>query len=184
MSLRDYINNDIIYSPPIRELVDEHNLMERWLTLIPKIVESLEIDSDEDRQILLDSFDFIRSFIDKLHLTKEENEIFRYFDENLDILKIMHDEHEKIRFYVKILMLAMEEKDKKAIAESLYGYKALLTDHIKNENEIIYPWMDRNLSKSQSKDLFSKFNEINKNNHHELIKFKEFVKKVEKKLKS
>ncbi|MFW9896572.1 MAG: hemerythrin domain-containing protein, partial [Candidatus Thorarchaeota archaeon] len=149
MNLSDYINNEIKYSPPMQKLIDEHDLMLRWLALIPKIIEYSNDDFEVDRQFLLNSFNFIHSFIDILHLTKEEDEIFQYFEEDLDILKIMHEDHEKIRFYTNIFQIAMEEKDKKAIAECLYGYKTLLNDHIKNENEIIYPWIDRNLSNSQ-----------------------------------
>ncbi|MFW9867852.1 MAG: hemerythrin domain-containing protein [Candidatus Thorarchaeota archaeon] len=179
MNLSDYISNDKTYSPPMEMLINEHNLMMRWLTLIPKFIESLNIDSDEDKQILLDNFNFISNFIDNLHLTKEENEIFQYFEDDLNILKIMHDEHEKIRFYMKIFLIALEEKDKKAIAESLSGYRTLLNDHIKNENEIIYPWIERNLSKSQLKELLARFVEINSRYRDVYLKFKDFVEKME-----
>lgn len=165
-------------------LIGEHNLMIRWLALIPTFIESLNIDSDENKQILLDNFNFISNFIDNLHLTKEEDEIFKYFEDDLGILKILHDEHEKIRFYMKIFLLAIEENDKKAIAESLYGYRALLNDHIKNENEIIYPWIDRNLSKSQLKELHAKFTEINSKYQNVVINFKTFVKEMEEKLEN
>ncbi|MFW9822721.1 MAG: hemerythrin domain-containing protein [Candidatus Thorarchaeota archaeon] len=182
MNLSDYVNNAIKYSLTMQKLIDEHNLMLRWLALIPKIIESSNNGSEEDSQFLLKSFNFLSSFIDILHLTKEEDEIFRYFEEDLDILKIMHDDHEKIRFYTNIFQFAIEENDKKAIAECLYGYRTLLNDHIKNENEIIYPWIDRNLSKSQLRELLIKFNEINLNHHDELIKFEGFVEKMEAKL--
>ncbi|MFX1324041.1 MAG: hemerythrin domain-containing protein [Promethearchaeota archaeon] len=182
--MSDYISKDITYSPPMEILIDEHNLMIRWLALIPKFIESINLNADEDKQTLLDNFNFISNFIDKLHLTKEEDEIFQYFEDDYCILKIIHDEHEKIRFYMKIFLIAIEEKDKKAIAESLYGYRSLLTDHIKNENEIIYPWIDRNLSNFQLKELHAKFTEINSSYHDTFINFKEFVKEMEEKLEN
>lgn len=169
------------YSPLMRKLIDEHNLIKRWVDIIPKIIEYLDIDSDDFKQLLLDGIEFIQLHIDKYHHAKEENELFKYFDENLEILKTMIEDHEKIRFYVRILIFATEENDKAAIAENLYIYKELLTDHITKEEEILYPWIDKNLTLTQIGEITSRFNEIDKIFQDASERYMEFIEKLEAK---
>ena len=104
--------------------------------------------------------DFIRNYADKYHHAKEEDETFKYFNENLDIIKVIRNDHVKVRNHVKAMLQAIKEKDKKALAEHLKAYSEILPEHIKKEDEILYPWMDRNLSTSQVGQLYSKFYEI------------------------
>jgi hemerythrin-like domain-containing protein len=62
------------------------------------------------------------------------------------------------------------------------AYRELLTEHIKKEDEILFPWMDRNLSTSQVDELFSKFNEVDQQMGFSPEKYEDFVQKLEKKL--
>jgi len=151
---------ELNYSPPIKRLVDEHVLIKRWIALIPQVLESLEVKSVEGRQFILDGVDFIRSYADKFHHAKEEEILFKYFDENLDIIKTMLMDHTAARGHAKAVAEAVEQKDKEKIAEHLNAYRELLSEHIKKEDEILYPWMDRGLSVKQVGELFSKFNEV------------------------
>ncbi len=53
------------------------------------------------------------------------------------------------------------EDGKYAIAESeITSYGILLTEHIKKEDDILYPWMDRELSDHQVGQLFSACAEV------------------------
>jgi len=36
---------EIKYSPPMKKLVDEHSLIKRWLALIPKVIENLDLET-------------------------------------------------------------------------------------------------------------------------------------------
>ena len=58
------------------------------------------------------------------------------------------------------MLQAKQYKDRKALAEQLKGYSEILPEHIKKEDEILFPWIDRNLSTKQVGQLYSKFNEI------------------------
>ena len=149
----------IAYSPPLRKLVDEHVLIKRLLALIPRVVENLDVESEEGRRLILRTVDFIRSYADKYHHAKEEDILFRYFDENLDILKAMREEHEKARSHVRAVLDALEKGDREEIVEHLNAYRELLSEHIRKEDEILYRWMDRNLSHTQVGGLFSQFTE-------------------------
>ena len=168
------------YSPPIKMLVDEHALIKRWIELIPEVIEGFDLSSPRDRHMILDGVDFIRSYADKYHHAKEEEILFKYFDENLDIIKTMLDDHTTGRNHVKAIVEALEKKDKKAIVEHLTGYKDLLAEHVKKEDEILYPWMDKNLSVSHVGELFRKFNEANEKTKGVVPKrCKKFVKDLE-----
>lgn len=150
---------NIKYSPPIKRLVDEHALIKKWLELIPAVLEKIDIESEADRQLILDALDFLRFYADKFHHAKEENILFGYTDKNLDIIKTILQDHDAARSHVKAISKAIKSKDREAIARHLSAYRDLLTEHIKKEDEILYPWIDRGLSTRQVGELFAKFDE-------------------------
>lgn len=174
---------EIGYSPPMKKLVDEHVLIKRLVALLPEVIDNLEVASAEGRQVIYDSVDFIRAYADKYHHAKEEEILLKYFDENLDIIKTIHEDHETGRAHVKAVLEALDGRDKEAIAEHLNGYRELLTEHIKKEDEILYPWMDRNLSITQVGELFSKFNGKDQEFGDAPKKYEELIGKLEQKFK-
>ncbi len=153
-------HKDIKYSPPMKKMVDEHVLIKRWLALIPTVIKKLDLESEDGLKLINNGIDFIRNYADKYHHAKEENETFKYFNENLDMFKVIKNDHVQVRNHVKAMLKAIKEKDKKTLAENLKAYSEILPEHIKKEDEILYPWMDRNLSTSQVGQLFFKFHEI------------------------
>jgi len=169
------------YSPPMKKLVDEHVLIKRWIALIPEVVNNLDVESEKGRQLILDGIDMIRSYADKFHHAKEEDILFKYFDENLDILKVMHEDHTHARSLVKEMLDALEKRDQKTIAKNLMAYRELLTEHIRKEDEILYPWMDSQLSTHQVGELFSKFDEADQQISVSTDKYENFIDRLEKK---
>jgi len=169
------------YSPPMKKLVDEHILIKRWIALIPEVVKNLDVESEEGRRLILDGIDMIRSYADKFHHAKEEDILFKYFDENSDILKVMHEDHTHARSLVKEMLDALGKRDQKTIAKNLMAYRELLTEHIRKEDEILYPWMDNQLSTHQVGELFSKFDEAGQQMSVSADKYEEFINRLEKK---
>jgi hemerythrin-like domain-containing protein len=167
------------YSPPIKKLVDEHVLIKRWIALIPKVVNDLDVETEEGRQLIRDGVDMIRSYADKFHHAKEEEILFKYFDENLDILKVMHEDHTHARGFVKAMFDALESRDQKTIAENLMAYRDLLTEHIRKEDEILYPWMDNQFSTRQVGELFAKFTEADQQMGFSPDKYEHFIDQLE-----
>ncbi len=151
---------DLRYSPPIRRLVDEHVFIKRVVAAIPELVNGLDIESEDDRRLVREVTDFIRNYADRYHHAKEEDILFKYFDENEEILKTMHAEHEKGRGHVRATLDALDKRDGAALVEHLRAYHELLKEHIKKEDEILYVWMDGSLSTRQVGELFSKFSEV------------------------
>ena len=173
------VKEEIKFSPPMKKLVDEHFLIKRWIALIPAVVENLDLETEEGRQLILDGIDMIRSYADRYHHAKEEDILFKYFDENSEILQVMYEDHTTGRGHVKAMLEAFERKDKTTVGEHLMAYRDLLTGHIKKEDEILFPWMDRNLSTSQVGELISKFNKVDQEMGFSSEKYEVFVQKLE-----
>src|SRR3989338_4173575 len=184
-SARKTPSGKIKYSPPIKRLVDEHGLIKKWLELIPAVLEKIDIESEAGRQLILDGLDFIRSYADKFHHAKEEDILFDYTDKNLDIIKTILADHETARGHVKATLKAIGEKDTNAIIGHLCAYKDLLTEHIKKEDEILYPWIDRGLSTTQVGELFAKFNEAEEKMDKGVIeKCQKFIAEAEQRIEN
>jgi len=82
------------------------------------------------------------------------------------------------------MLAAVERRDQKTIAENLMAYRELLTEHIRKEDEILYPWMDNQLSTHQVGELFSKFDEVDRQIDVSPVKYADFIDQLEKKLKN
>jgi hemerythrin-like domain-containing protein len=160
-------------------LVGEHTLIKRFIALVPELAERLELESEGGRQLVLDGVDFIRSYADRCHHAKEEDILFAYFDPELDILKAMHEDHRRGRGYVKGILGALERGDRDGVAANLFGYAGVLSEHIKKEDEILYPWMDRSLSVRQVGEMFSKFREADERFTDARAKYGIFVDTLE-----
>ena len=167
------------FSPPMKTLVDEHVLIKRWLALIPVVLKDLDLEKEEDRQLILQGVDFIRSYADRFHHAKEEDILFEYFDKNLDILQVMVQDHITGRSHVKAVVEGIEQKNKAEVVEHLTSYRNLLRQHIKKEDEILFPWMEKNLSISQIGELFSKFQETDGRMGKDTARFSTFITKLE-----
>lgn len=173
------VKEEIKFSPPMKRLVDEHVLIKRWIALIPAVVENLDLETDEGRQLILDGIDIIQSYADRYHHAKEEDILFKYFDENSPIVQAMYEDHTTGRGHVKAIIKALEGKDKISLSEHLMAYRDLLTGHIKREDEILFPWMDRNLTTTQVDELLSKFNEVDRKMGFSPEKYENFIQLLE-----
>lgn len=149
---------EITYSAPIQRLVDEHKLIKEFLALVPELCETIQRDLQGSKSIILQSVDFIRQFADKFHHAKEESILFTYAKGNRDILNVMLEDHKRGRNYVKSILLGLEIEDASFITNSLKHYRELLTEHIKKEDEILYPWIERAMTPSDIDSMETAFN--------------------------
>jgi hemerythrin-like domain-containing protein len=74
---------------------------------------------------------------------------------------------------------ALARCDGEGIAANLRGYAGVLEEHIKKEDEILYPWMDRNLSMHQVGELFSRFAAVDERFAEDRKKYESFVGRLE-----
>lgn len=149
-------------SPPLKELVDEHTNIKRVLARLPALADRIRKGLDEEtRQMVSGVIEFIRNYADKFHHAKEEDILFTYFATGSDIITVMCKEHEIGRSHVRAALAALEQGNAPVLIEHLTVYGALLKDHIRKEDEILYPWMNRELTDSQVGQLFTKINGVN-----------------------
>jgi hemerythrin-like domain-containing protein len=170
---------EIKYSPPMQKLVNEHVLIKRWIALIPMVVENLDLESDDGRQLVLDGIDLIRSYADRYHHAKEEDILFEYFDKDSEILQVMYADHTTGRGHVKAMLEAIDRKDRSNLGRHLLAYRELLSGHIQKEDEILFPGMDRNLSTTQVGELFAKFSAVDEKMGFSPDKYLKFIEKLE-----
>lgn len=175
---------EIRYSPPMKKLVDEHLWIKRWVALIPAVLRDLDLRDESGRARILAGLDFIRSYADRFHHAKEEEILFKYFDENLDIIKVMLEDHRSARGHVQAAFEAVERREARAVREHLRAYAELLSEHIKKEDEILYPWMDRQLSTSKVGELYGKFAAAESEIGYSPKKYEGLVAEWEEKIKS
>ena len=172
----------ITYSPPVKKLVDEHVLIKRLLALIPSIVEFTESSLKVDKNLILQCVDFIRTYADKYHHMKEEDILFKYVDEKAEIIQVMYKDHDTGRGHIRQVVEGAENGNKAQIKEHLLAYRELLTQHIKKEDEILYPWIDRQLSVAQVGEMFRRCNEADASVGDELPrKYEKFIVGLEEK---
>ncbi len=173
---------EINYSPAVKNLVDEHVLIKRMLALIPTIADFVENSVTVDKDLILSCVDFIRGYADKFHHMKEEDILFKYVDEQSEIIKIMYEDHVTGRNHVKNVVEGAENGNKAQIKEHLNGYRDLLTQHIKKEDEILYPWIERQMSDSQIGEMFQRCSAADASVGEELPrKYEKFIIDLEEK---
>jgi len=170
------------YSPPMKQLVEEHKLIKRFLALVPPVIGQMDLETEEGRKRILDGVNFVRRYADAFHHAKEEDILFRHFDRTLEILQVMYADHDTARNHMKAIVEAVEKRDRATVAEHLEAYRTLLTDHITREDNVLYPWMDRNLSDHQVGGLFAEFGEVDQRFGGEPSECEAFVRELEEDL--
>ena len=180
---KNQASENIYYSPPLQKLVDEHALIKKMVALIPAIIDSLDVESEKEMQMVSGVVDFINAYADKFHHAKEEFILFKFVGEDLDITREMYAGHENARYHVRCLVAALHKKDEDEIAEHLRGYHEILTEHIQREDEVLYPWMDRKISVEDSKYLYARFKAADKQFEDIPEKYIKIVDELEEKLR-
>jgi hemerythrin-like domain-containing protein len=165
--------------PPLRELVDEHSLIKRLLRILPTVLERMDANAVGSAEIIGDSIAFIKEFADAFHHAKEEKILFSYFDMKSDIIASFCKEHETGRAHVRAAQEWSAAGNPSAVRENLTAYGTLLSEHIKKEDEILYPWMNRSLSDNQVGRLFSDFASVNDQHSEEVKKYAAWIARVE-----
>lgn len=170
-----------LFSKPMQILVDEHTLIKRWLALIPMVIDDMDLSSREGRQVIVEGVDLIQSYADKLHHGKEEDILFTYFDDSEKIFQVIYEDHKVGRHHVQQMLQALEKEDSISLSHHLSGYLTLLTEHIRKEDELLFPWLDRKLSEEQLQELAGKFEVADKATGIDSRQYLFFIEKLENK---
>lgn len=147
---------------------EEHQLILRMITLVEKNIALMEEGKFRNWQFFLDAVDFIRNYADRFHHAKEEDVLFvalikNGMPEKQSPIEAMQIEHEQGRMFVRTLedaaekALAGEPGQIPRISENGKGYAALLRDHIKKEDNILYPLAERVLPEDVRADMLQAY---------------------------
>ncbi|HDK7173954.1 hemerythrin domain-containing protein [Clostridium sporogenes] len=149
----------------IELMVNEHKNIKRMLAVIRKycfkVLKNQQLDYNDFYRII----DFVRNYADKHHHGKEEDYLFnRMIDEIKGPTEklVKHGmlvEHDLGRLYMQNLEKALkalengEEEAKIDIIANAVSYTDLLYRHIEKEDDVVYKFAERNLSKESLKKL-------------------------------
>ena len=167
------------HSPPIRTLMEEHGLIKRWLDLIPEVVDRLDLDTAPGRQVVADGIDLICSYADAFHHTKEEDILFSVVDDSAEIFQVIYKEHRLARDLVTAMRAAIDADDRDALAAHLTAYRELLDEHIRKEDDILFPWIDSKLTDTQVGELAARFAEADKQSGVMPQRYQVFIRRLE-----
>lgn len=155
------------FSEPLQMLVMEHENIKRVLRAIPALCGQLQQDQANQYPRTLECLDFIRNYADQFHHAKEEDILFKTSLKNNEIIQTMTEEHKLGRWFVKLVGKGIEKQDNDMIQENLENYAELLQEHIRKEDELLYPFIDRQLSVEAVKGLQEQFERVNENRNCE-----------------
>lgn len=170
------------FSMPLQILVDEHKLIKRWLALIPDLVKNLELTSANEYQMIENGIDLIRSYADRLHHGKEEDILFSYFDDTVNIFQVIYEDHKKARRLVQEMLHALDDKNSRVLAAKMLEYAVLLNEHIHKEDTVLFPWLDSRLTDKEKTELLIRFEQSDKGLGLNAQKYHSFIEKLEQHL--
>lgn len=136
---------------PIQLLEREHRAIERVLETLDQYAASQSRASTRASQKdLLQFVEFIRQFADRIHHGKEEKILFEQmveagFPRGSGPLAVMIHEHDQARALARTLHALGEkerpwsEVDRRRVKEICAAYTSLVRQHIRKEDEILYP---------------------------------------------
>lgn len=136
-----------------QELMNEHQLILKYLDLIDRYIEFNEGNTDEN--LLLekaqDFISFIQEFADTYHHAKEEDILFKYLQKpgvlsHCNPLPVMLSEHEQGRMYLQNMKDATTNANMESLCNNARGYSQLLKQHIFKENNVLYPMAEEGIS--------------------------------------
>ena len=113
-----------------------------------------------NEELALNCIDFIKAFADGYHHAKEEAVLFSFIQNSNGIIESFITEHEMGRAHVKNIVDGIEIKSISTIVQNFRSYAHLLNEHIKKEDTILFPWINRVLTVSEVGILFSRCSDI------------------------
>lgn len=156
---------------PVEDLMHEHEAITVMLSIMNKISENIRKQSNPDPEELNKVVDFLKTFADKCHHGKEETALFPALIEGgmsnqTGPVAVMLHEHELGRGFIKELALAagsIPSTDKSAeilAAEAIENYVSLMQNHIRKENNVLFPMVDMLLSSGKQQNIYHAFESI------------------------
>ena len=159
----------------IDTMVFEHANIKRMLMVVRAFCYKLYNKEYVDFADIDQMIDFIKNYADKHHHGKEELKLFNKMVQHLGpaaqklVTNGMLVEHDMGRFYIQQLQEAIKDYqsgNKEAVLDIIansISYTHLLDRHIQKENDIVYPFAQKNFNKEISDEIQKECEEFEEN---------------------
>lgn len=147
-------------------LVEEHSHILEFTETMRKACISILRDNPVDVKDFRDAITFIREYADRNHHGKEEEILFKSMLDNLGVMgenlirRGMFVEHDQARFNVLELENALNayealptDSARLDIISHMMAYVYLLERHATKENDLVYPFAEKNLTAEQLEEV-------------------------------
>jgi hemerythrin-like domain-containing protein len=152
-------------------LIAEHRIIERVLSALETQARRLQAGAPVRPEFFQDATAFFRGFTDGCHHRKEEESLFMMLaDAGLSNqtgpIAIMLAEHEQGRAYNRAMEKAAralaggEASARDDLVRRAQEYVALLRQHIRRENEFLFPMAARMIPPNRQNELMEEFRRI------------------------
>ncbi len=150
-------------------LMNEHRLIERALDAMGAWIGTLGPRSESDDKAELARFvSFIQGFADAYHHGKEEDILFvamgeHGFPRHAGPIAVMLHEHDLGRSLVRVLdglarqSATWTKEDRDTLGQTVREFSDLLRQHIRKEDQILYPMADARLPEPVKEEMFRQF---------------------------
>jgi len=145
--------------PATAELRHAHDVIFRAFAVLKRAGDRLTAGVPLDETALGELIALIRTFADRCHHGKEEDQLFpRLRAKGVGtVLDVFLRDHAEGRGYLAILSRGGPAAARAAAARKYVG---LLRDHIERENEVLFPWADGVLEPAEHAELARRYADV------------------------
>jgi hemerythrin-like domain-containing protein len=146
-------------------LMDEHRVIEQVLSCLEKLAEGYEAEEKLDDTSALEALAFFRNFADRCHHGKEEGHLFplleaRGLGHQGGPTGVMLHEHDEGRRLVAAMARALDCDTPRDFVQHARAYVKLLREHIRKEDQCLFPMAAGILSGSDAESLAQRFEHV------------------------
>lgn len=160
----------------IDRLTAEHRVIEQMVALLERLAGRLGRDGDLPAQLLAELVDLVAQYSDKLHHAKEEQRLFqivieRGVEAEGGAVSTLLRHHETGRSYLQDLrgeLHRLRQGDRNAVAGCALvagQYATLMRNHIRLEDEQVFPLVARAMSEEEDRALVAYYAEFDASHH-------------------
>jgi hemerythrin-like domain-containing protein len=146
-------------------LMDEHRVIEQVLNCLEKLADHCLAGEMLDGLSVMEALDFLSVFADRCHHGKEEAHLFplleaRGLGRGGGPTGVMLHEHDEGRRLVAAMRQAVADDAPRDFQRYARAYVRLLREHIRKEDQCLFPMAARILSGSDAESLAQRFERI------------------------
>lgn len=156
---------------PTEVLMNEHRVIEQVLDCLDAMVGRCERDGRVVEEPARQTIDFLRSFADRSHHGKEENQLFpmmeaRGYNPGAGPTAVMRSEHVQGRALIRAMEAAIpgatrgDAADRSNWMTAARDYIQLLRQHIDKEDHCLFPMADQALHSADQEELARRFERV------------------------